>query len=81
MLQGKGAKSVTMMRLKEQDIELTDDERSGLSVGRPEDLLKLWLEKDKPDHISKDLLLALNKGVVEEGNERVVTGGESDGEA
>jgi DNA repair exonuclease SbcCD nuclease subunit len=73
-LMGKGAKNVTLMRLKEQEVELSDEERSGLSVGKPEELLRVWLEKDKPDHISKDLLLSLNKAVIEEGNERVVAG-------
>jgi hypothetical protein len=72
-LMGKGAKNVTLMRLKEQEIELTDEERHGLSVGRPDELLRLWLEKDHPDHISKDLLFSLNKGIIEEGNERVVS--------
>ncbi len=77
-LMGKGARNVTLMRLKEQEVELSDEERSGLSVGKPDELLRLWLEKDKPDHISKDLLFALNKGVIEEGNERVIVGSEEE---
>lgn len=77
---GKGAKNVTLMRSKEQEVEITDEERSGLSVGRPEELLRLWVDKDNPDHISKDLLFNLNKGVIEEGNERVVMDSEGEDE-
>ena len=75
-----GAKSVTTMKTKEQEVEIEKHQSDSLSINRPEELLKTWFEKDAPDHISKELLLSLNKSIVEEGNERIVQEGNVDAE-
>lgn len=75
-----GAKNVTTMKAKEQEVEIDKEQADNLSVNKPEELLKAWVEQDAPDHISKDLLFTLNKSIVEEGNERLIHEGEDNAE-
>lgn len=75
-----GAKNVTTMKTKEQEVEIDKEQSDSVSINKPEELLKIWFEKDAPAHISKDLLFSLNKSIVEEGNERLVQEGDVDAE-
>lgn len=75
-----GAKNVTTMKTKEQEVEIDKEQSDSVSINKPEELLKIWFEKDAPTHISKDLLFSLNKSIVEEGNERLVQEGDVNAE-
>lgn len=70
-MEEKGAQDVQWMRLKEEEVTLSDDERRTLSVGDPQHLLEVWFDKDQPEGIDREALMTLNKKVIAEGNERI----------
>jgi hypothetical protein len=68
-----GAVGVSWLRPKESDAEIEAVSKSGISMSRPASLLEAWIEKDKPQDLSRKLLLELNDQIIQEAEERIVT--------
>lgn len=67
-----GAKKVSWMKAKEEEIELKDQTNdASVSISDASSLIKMWLSKDKPEHINSEYLLELNDEVVAIGNDKI----------
>jgi DNA repair exonuclease SbcCD nuclease subunit len=66
-----GARRVAWMKAKEEELDLSVQTSEEVSMSEPLSLLKMWIERDKPDYVDNDYLFKLNDEVVNEGNERI----------
>lgn len=73
-----GALDVKWMKPKQEE-DLVIQEKSKISDGLQ--LFEKWVTHDNPEHLDKLVLVELNKKIVDEGEERITTQEESDGES
>jgi hypothetical protein len=62
---------------QEEDIELQQNSKTHMGDGTT--LFAQWLKHDDPEHLDHKSLTALNKGIVEEGMERIASTEDPDG--
>lgn len=74
----KGALDVKWMKSKQEE-DLIIQEKSKISDGLQ--LFEKWVSHDNPEHLDKQVLVELNKKIVDEGEERISTQEEPDAES